>query len=163
MLEGHTTSVLPIKILGTPSCTWTQNLAFPNPYTCKHDASNRADEKAPITIRVLNVPELNQVSEMCLFGDTDLVCNMYIVDPSITVEGGPLTPQQELLRNGVEVMMFSMDAAVFPKLRKAGDLIRFHRVEVRSSDLDCSATLYDLQRLPANNWSGSAFNCVEIQ
>ena len=64
-----------------------------------------------------------------------MVCNMYVVDPSITVEEGePLPPQLELLRNGVEVLMFSPDASAFPRLQNPGDFIRFHRVEVRSSD-----------------------------
>ena len=79
-----------------------------------------------------------------------MVCNMYVVDPSIAVEGEPQTPQQELLRNGIEVLMFSTDPTVFPRLQKPGDFIRFHRVEVRSANLLCCAAVRFLQPLGAN-------------
>jgi hypothetical protein len=60
----------------------------------------------------------------------DLVQNVYILDPSLAVEEGQeLSPEQERLRDGVEVLIFSSDEELFPQA-SPGDIIRFHRVQV---------------------------------
>lgn len=53
---------------------------------------------------------------------------MYITDPSLAGEG--LTAEQERLREGLEVLIFSNDMNLFPHVAKPGDIIRFHRVIV---------------------------------
>ena len=59
---------------------------------------------------------------------------MYITDPSLSaVEGEELTPEQQRLQEGVEVLIFAADPSLLPNPAKAGDLIRFHRVLVSCS------------------------------
>ena len=57
---------------------------------------------------------------------------MYITDPSITSDGEGLTAEQERLMEGVEVLIFSLDLHLFPRVARPGDFIRFHRVMVNS-------------------------------
>lgn len=60
------------------------------------------------------------------------MCNLKLVDPSLQFEEGqPVPPELERIRHGVEVLMFAKDSTLFPKVRQPGDLIRFHRIEVR--------------------------------
>lgn len=60
----------------------------------------------------------------------DHVCNMYLIDESVAPgeeRGGNGVPQ---LKCAVELLFFSSDLEVFPKLQEVGDIIRFHRVKV---------------------------------
>ena len=60
---------------------------------------------------------------------------MYITDPSIAGDGEGLTAERERLREGIEVLIFSLDVNLFPRVARPGDLIRFHRVMVKPAFL----------------------------
>ncbi len=61
----------------------------------------------------------------------DYVQNMYITDPSIARDGPELSAEQEKLKDGVQVLIFSHDPNLLARVAQPGDIIRFHRVTVR--------------------------------
>lgn len=52
----------------------------------------------------------------------DYMCNLLVVDAS--------TENSEDMRNGVELLLFSPVSELLPEPRKAGDIIRMHKVKV---------------------------------